>query len=589
MGCDIFTFYFSALLGASCLHCNFARYFGQSCIMTITRHFIERAGAVLALYACLSIAAASIAYVNTLRIALDDVQANGTVRLTEAASRLRLQIDGFRALVNIIANEPQVLSALAQSRFDPIQPDLQNFEATYGAWRIDVADPSGMTKVSSNKDAVGQRHVTPLMRAAMNNRLGFAQAIEGEQRLIRLSRGVKGDTPKPMGVVVVNVALADLEFEWPVSPEPILFFDAERLSLSSNRLDLLLLSHGNDPEEAPLNLHKTGTIVGFDLWRFHPPEGAPQEVITNELFVPHLDLTAMILLDTAQARSTARLRAILVLAGALVIGLIGAIVWQQHRRLLVEARHSAELETRVEARTSELRQAQEDLVEASKLAALGRLSAGISHELNQPLAAILNFAENGRKFLDRSKPDAAGENLALISGQINRITRIIGNLRAFARQEVEPTDTIDFVEITRAALQLCQDDVSAAGVTLDVTLPGQPVLVLAGRVRLEQVVLNLITNAVDAMSETAQKRLDVRLTTGAVLTVRDSGHGIKDVGRVFEPFYTTKELGSSKGLGMGLALSHGIIARFGGTLTCRNLTPGAEFKITLPLEDQADA
>ena len=116
--------------------------------------------------------------------------------------------------------------------------------------------------------------------------------------------------------------------------------------------------------------------------------------------------------------------------------------------------------------------------------------------------------------------------------------------------------------------------------------------VLAGQVRLEQVVLNLVTNALDAMATSANKTLTITLSINeveATLKVTDTGHGIADPSSVFEPFYSTKDLGASKGLGMGLALSHGIVMRFGGALTCQNTDDGAQFRISLPLakEDHA--
>ena len=273
---------------------------------------------------------------------------------------------------------------------------------------------------------------------------------------------------------------------------------------------------------------------------------------------------------------------------ATALGLVGAVAFQQRRRFALEAQHSAELEARVEARTAELRLAQDELVAASKLAALGRLSAGVSHELNQPLAAILNFAENGQKFLQRQKTELAAENLEMISDQVRRMTRIIGNLRAFARQEVMPTDTVDLAEVVRSALTMLEDDLKAASTKAVEKLPTGSVHVLAGQVRLEQVVMNLVSNAIDAMQGQKQKVLTVELTVSdedAVLIVSDTGPGIAEPDRVFEPFYTTKDLGSSKGLGMGLALAYGITARFGGQLTCRNTGEGAEFTMTLPLED----
>ena len=483
----------------------------------------------------------------------------------------------------------QVVEALENKQFTSARKTLETFESTYGAWRIDLTDPDGTLLTSSAGDDPDPKYPRVLLRAAENNRLGFGQALERGERIIRLSRGVLINGKRPEGVIVVNVSLAALEFEWPVSPEPIVFFDAAELAFSSNRPDLLFLSRSEDPELAAFNLAATSRSRALQLWLFRPPDGGAVEVIKAEQFVPHLELTGVIFLETGGARATARLAAILVLAGAVVLGLIGTVAFQQRRRRMLEEQYSSELEARVEDRTLELRGAQDALVEASKLAALGRLSAGVSHELNQPLAAILNFAENGQKFLARDKPDPAAQNFTLISDQVRRMIRIIGNLRMFARQEIAPTERVDFGDVVASAVDLMREDIDAAGVTLRSHLPDAPAPVLAGNVRLQQVVLNLLTNALDAMASSERKVLSLILGTDekcAVLTVTDTGHGIEDPSSVFEPFYTTKDLGASKGLGMGLALSHGIVMRFGGTLSCRNLDDGAEFKVTLPISGE---
>ena len=530
-------------------------------------------------------------YQTTLGREFTALREAGTVRLSEAASRLRLQIDGYRELVNFVAGDPQMASALRLGQYQATSETLAKIALTYGAWQVDLVGRQGRIVASSREGFAGQSVHRSLLDAAQNGSLGFRRVVEDDHRLVRLSRGVTGSDNNALGIVVVSVDVAELEFEWPVAPEAIVFFDETRLAFSTNRPSLSLLAHSGASTDREIRLEPTGTAAGQRIWMFQPPGLTGSEVIIQSQFIPHLGLTGEIYLDVAPARATAQLRLLLVLALAAVLGLVGAVAFQQRRRFALEAQHSAELEARVEARTAELRLAQDELVEASKLAALGRLSAGVSHELNQPLAAILNFAENGQKFLARKSVAPAVENLERISDQVRRMTRIIGNLRAFARQEVMPTDVVDLAAITRSALGLMQGDLEEAGVRVEERLCEEPVHVLAGKVRLEQVVMNLVSNAKDAMQGTAEKELMVELSVAAgnaLLVVSDTGPGIAEPDRVFEPFYTTKELGSSKGLGMGLALSYGIITRFGGQLTCQNTDGGAQFTISLPLEAAPD-
>lgn len=540
----------------------------------------------LAVAYCAIVAAVAVwVHSNTLRSELAALQSAGGVRLNEATSRLRLQIDNYRALVNFVAGDVRMVEAMRTSVTEAATEELSTFALTYGAKRIDLTNDLGRVLVSSDAQMAGQVLTGPLINAARNHRLGFDIAHRDGLRQVRLARRSGAG-----GLVVVTVDLAALEFEWPVTPEPIVFLDAEGLSLSSNRPELLLQTRGGDPEETPLALTPAGDLAGVPTWHFLQADRTSLRVVVDRLYSPHLGLSGEIYLNTAPAQATARLRLLLVLAGAGVLGLIGAISVLQRQRLAQEARHSTELEHRVEERTQALQIAQGELVEASKLAALGRLSAGVSHELNQPLAAILNFAQNGQKFLERGAPEKVGQNLTLISDQVRRITRIIGNLRAFARQEAMPTEIIDFGKVTHAALDFLAPDITSLAVALETQIPRHAVRVNAGRVRLEQVVLNLVTNALDAMADRDLRRLEVSLTQRektARLTIRDTGQGIKDPDKVFEPFYTTKNLGASQGLGLGLALSHGIVTRFGGTLSCRNLETGAEFQIDLPLAKEA--
>ncbi len=540
-------------------------------------------------YAILSAGVAAWVYFDALETALEEDRIAGKVRLLEAASRLRGQLDVYRALVNIAADDPGMVRAFDAVAPEKVDDDLSKLSLTYGAWEVDLTDPQGKILASSAPERVGYSYAPGLIKAALNGRLGYAIDIEDGERLIRFSRGVVDPDNVMLGTAVVSANLAALEFQWPVTPEPVIFFNDHGLSMSANRPDLLLLSASVDGGDFRFPVTSSTRTVGTDLSIFAPVRGKVREVQTLSTDIPQLEMTGKILLDTKNARDFALLRMGLAAALMVALGLIAAIFVQQRRRLALESRHSATLEERVEARTAELRAAQDELVEASNLAALGRLSAGISHELNQPLGAILNYAENGKRLIERARTSEAEDNLSQIADQVRRITRIIGNLRAFARQEHAPSDRIDLVDVTKRALELMQNEVATAGVQADIILPGHPVYVMAGKVRLEQVVLNLVSNALDAMQGAEHKILSVELKergSDAALSVRDTGTGIKEPERVFEPFYTTKELGSSKGLGMGLALSFGLVTRFGGQLSCRNLSKGAEFTITLPIAEE---
>ncbi|KIQ69571.1 His Kinase A (phospho-acceptor) domain protein/Histidine kinase-, DNA gyrase B [Wenxinia marina DSM 24838] len=240
-----------------------------------------------------------------------------------------------------------------------------------------------------------------------------------------------------------------------------------------------------------------------------------------------------------------------------------------------------------------LKKAQGDLVQAAKLSALGEMSAGISHELNQPLMAIRYFADNARGFLARGRPEVADGNLQRIGEMARRMGRIIRNLRAFARQENEALSDIGLAAVIEQVVEMAEVRARAAGATILWTAPDAPLVVRAGEVRLAQVILNLVTNAIDAMEGTPERRVEItarRADGRAVVEVRDTGPGIAEPERIFDPFYTTKSVGGEEGMGLGLSISYGLVQSFGGAIRGRNRDGGgAVFTVELDLVERAAA
>ena len=171
--------------------------------------------------------------------------------------------------------------------------------------------------------------------------------------------------------------------------------------------------------------------------------------------------------------------------------------------------------------------------------------------------------------------------------------RIIKNLRAFARQEHETVGAVDLVKVVRAALDLADSRMRQLDVKLTLDLPDAPIWVQGGEVRLQQVVLNLVSNAIDAMAELPTRRLEITVVPGSSvkLFVRDTGPGLKEPGKVFEPFYSTKSIGEAEGVGLGLSISYGLVQSFGGNIVGSNRPEGgAEFRVDLNphLEEAAE-
>ncbi|MEN8191134.1 MAG: ATP-binding protein, partial [Thermodesulfobacteriota bacterium] len=232
-----------------------------------------------------------------------------------------------------------------------------------------------------------------------------------------------------------------------------------------------------------------------------------------------------------------------------------------------------------------LQQTQHELAQAGKLALLGQLSAGIGHELNQPLGAIRHYARNGKLFLDQQRVDEARSNLEKIARLTERARRIIERLRSMARKPGQELSRIDLLGAVDNVLTLLDHRMEKMGVEVELDIDEPNRYVAAGQLRLEQLLLNLLNNGLDAMADTENPRIKISSADddGHIeLLVSDSGHGVaaENIERIFDPFFSTKEVG--RGVGIGLSISYNIVKDFGGTIRCESVPEkGAVFRISL--------
>lgn len=216
-----------------------------------------------------------------------------------------------------------------------------------------------------------------------------------------------------------------------------------------------------------------------------------------------------------------------------------------------------------------LRETQAELLQVAKLAALGQLSASIAHEFNQPLAALSSYNHNASLYLERGEYDKCREKLADIDRLVKRLSKTSNHLKSFARQPQDAVTRHNAIEVVENALSLFEERIARAKVKVERSYPGEPVHVLTDPSRLEQVIVNLISNALDAINDAAYGVIRIEITQTdrrATISVSDNGTGISpDVrDKLFEPFFTTKPAG--RGLGLGLSISFNIIRDLGGRL-----------------------
>src|SRR5271155_269354 len=242
-------------------------------------------------------------------------------------------------------------------------------------------------------------------------------------------------------------------------------------------------------------------------------------------------------------------------------------------------------------RERQLREMQMELARVNRVATIGQLTASITHEVNQPLAAARNNLTAALNFLDRTPPDLAEvrEALACAVKDNDRASTVVGGIRALMQKAPTRTDSVDLNEAVREVLELTHGEALKHGVLVGTQLADGLPLIQGDRVQLQQVVLNLILNAVQAMGGVADRTREVLITTSqpepneVCLGVRDTGPGLsaETLPRLFEPFYTTKP----GGMGMGLAICRSIIEAHGGRLWATRCEPRcALFQFTIPAD-----
>ncbi len=254
----------------------------------------------------------------------------------------------------------------------------------------------------------------------------------------------------------------------------------------------------------------------------------------------------------------------------------------------LQAAHDS-LESTVVARTAQLRAAQSELVHAGKLTALGQMSAGLVHELNQPLTALRTLSESAGILLDQQRSDEVRGNLLRITGMVDRLARLTSQLKHFAHKSDVPPVTVPLAACIAEAQGIVDAELRARGITFEADVRPAGLRVMADAAAITGVLVNLMRNAIDAMQHATRRRLSVRARAEGLrvtLSVADTGSGIRDDirSRLFEPFVTSKPAGA--GLGLGLVISAQLVRGMHGVIKAGNLAEGgACFTVELPGDD----
>ncbi len=566
-------------------------------------------------------------------------QSEGTLRL--AAAGLRGALMRYEPLPGLIADKTDIKALLAvasDDRIDRTNRELKRITADVGASDIYVMDPAGVTLAASNFDSdtsfIGRNFsYRPYFQAAAEGALGryFALGTTSLKRGYYFAAPVRSDDAI-VGVVAVKVSVDDLESAWRWGDSELIVTDENGVIFMSSRdawrfktlaplgaatLKAIETSKQYPLESLqPLNVGLEAIGPAASLMTVQAEDGSEAFVMT-ELDMPQAAWTIHLLTPKAAATAQATSAFVAAILTIMVAALAAAYLLQRrvrlNERLQAQREAQAQLEQRVKERTIDLdaankqltleihertdaerrlRKSQADLVQAGKLAALGQMSAALSHEFNQPLAAMKSYAENANAYLDRQRTGEAQDNITRISELVDRMAEISNHLRNFARKPQQRIGTVAVATAVNDALQLLAGRLRPGAANVHVDLGEEELLVVGGQVRLQQVLVNLIGNALDAVPQEERapeimiraERQDDRV----LIMVSDNGRGLAEehLDLIFDPFFTTK--GINEGLGLGLSVSYNIIKDFGGSLNAANQPGGgAAFTIELNAADRA--
>lgn len=605
--------------------------------------------AALMFVSALSIAAAIafLAYRVAFELQLSDIRASAGHRLDLYAASFEREVGKYASYPYVMGLDGTILALLDSPADSALRyradSYLEALNDRIGTLDVFLLDKTGRVIASSNwnkLDSFVGRDLSyrPYYQNAGVGRvtrfygIGTTNLQPGYFLATAIARG-----SETVGIGVAKVSLDQLERSWASAESPAILSDEHGVVVLSSvsqwkygtlveldekaRREIAEAQQYNNRPLTPIGLSTQRELdERTRIVRLPGTTGSDGSFSTKGLFLsesramPDTPWTLTVFTDLSEMDDLARLWAALAGLGSLLcLGLLA--VYRQRRRHLGEilaARTALQqahdhLESEVAERTSALsstnerlrsevaereraertlRDAQSGLIQAGKLASLGQLSAGLAHELNQPLAALVTLSGNAVKFLERGELDIVRSNLERVRPLVERMGHLTGELKIFARKSSGEPQQVSLRKVVDDVLFLLNHRLIRGPVTVTVDLEEKDIELWCDPNRFEQVLLNLIGNAIDAMEEGDDQRIVIsgkREGTFARIAIQDNGPGLplERLDHMFEPFFTTKAPGV--GLGLGLTISAGIIRDFGGELVASNAKEGgAVFSMTIP-------
>lgn len=539
-----------------------------------------------------------------------------------------------RALPLVLADDAAIRGALLspdRQSLDRINRKLEALATSAEAAVIYLIDRSGVAVAASNwqepTSFVGNDYAfRDYFRLAVRDGMAehFAMGTVSNRPGLYISRRVDGPGG-PLGVIVAKLEFDGVEADWQASGKPAYVTDRRGIVLITSLPSWRFMTTKPIAEDRLAPIRESLQFGDAPLLPlpFRKIEARPDGSSTLDALLPGDSTAAFLRVETMVPSTNWRLEQLSPLKAPLAAGareaqlltlaalvpLLALAALLLRRRQVVAMRSAEErlarnaLEASVEERTRDLRMArdrleteiadhrqtteklqavQQDLVQANRLAILGQVAAGVAHEINQPVATIRAYADNARTFLHRGQTVTAAENMESIAELTERVGAITDELRRFARKGHFAAGPTAMKEVVEGALMLLRSRFAGRMDAIRIDLPPDGLQALGNRIRLEQVLINLLQNALEAIGDSENGAIQVRCKAapgGIALTVADNGPGIAaDVREeLFTPFNTSKE----DGLGLGLAISKEIVSDYGGTIEVESGPSETTFTVNL--------
>ncbi len=500
----------------------------------------------------------------------------------------------------LLVSDAELIIALTSKDYQRTSQRLLSFVNEIGAAAILLLNSDGRVVAATNGNRLEENHqkLPHFLAAAGSNKTVFTTHQKNTGAFdFAYSRKIVINN-KVLGFIVVEVDLRKFQSAWAgISDAVIVSLPEGPILLATEKSWVgFLEQEALSFRSAPSAIQRA--IQATQDWTALPADAylRGKAVMRQELRVPFREWTMVLFTTYGGIRQRVNTVLALEIMGFSI--LLALSFYQLSLQTLTralffqnESDDLRQLNIRLEREVSErqkveksLQVAEQTLAQSSKLAALGEMSAAVSHELNQPLAAMKTYLAGAKLLLQRKRPDEALSSFQRIDDLIGRMSAITQQLKSYARKGGEDFVPVDVRTALNSALAIMEPQLKSRQISLTKNLPRVALMILGDQLRLEQVFVNLLRNALDATCSVEMPEIEILLVGGEAvnLTVRDNGEGISDLDELFEPFFTTKKPGD--GVGLGLAISSGIVTDLGGRLVARNSEAGgAVFELILPI------